>query len=291
MNVCSSDVLSRGDIPSDWDPRSPVPVGGAPGAMGNGQYKTSGVEDPVLMQARGRRLQQFKDESIAGDMKWDPRYTARCDFGDSPCGPEGFSWVLQAAVHEGKLARVPDAAFKTTALGVGTLEMMQMLDQTPLGYQTKELGLGLVQPRGWGWTLMASRAAGTWPQGRSAPRSACKCLNRFLVGGSGFTGTCRIYCQEGLLWDEVDPHLDSGRPVMVILCSPYRWEDGGEGKLHWVVLTGFVNGDRNWYWFVSNGSIPGFMHADTAKHLVNAAIGNPFKKGAYIAHRVFLIDW
>ena len=115
-----------------------------------------------------------------------------------------------------------------------------------------------------------------------------------------------------------------------------RWEDGGEGKLHWVVLTGFVNGDRNWYWllgrsfhpywwsfclipfgkwseqrfmtyhtrsliigngpselrrFVSNGSIPGFMHADTAKHLVNAAIGNPFKKGAYIAHRVFLIDW
>ncbi|CAJ1356398.1 unnamed protein product [Effrenium voratum] len=206
MNVCSSDVLSRGDIPSDWDPRSPVPVGGAPGAMGNGQYKTSGVEDPVLMQACGRRLQQFKDESIAGDMKWDPRYTARCDFGNSPCGPEGFSWVLQAAVYEGKLARVPDAAFKTTALGVGTLEMMQMLDQTPLGYQTKE----------------------------------------------------------GLLWDEVDPHLDSGRPVMVILCSPYRWEDGGEGKLHWVVLTGFVNGDRNWYWFVSNGSIPGFMHADTA---------------------------
>ena len=45
MNVCSSDVLSRGDIPSDWDPRSPVPVGGAPGAMGNGQYKTSGVEE------------------------------------------------------------------------------------------------------------------------------------------------------------------------------------------------------------------------------------------------------
>ncbi|CAJ1356397.1 unnamed protein product [Effrenium voratum] len=167
MNVCSSDVLSRGDIPSDWDPRSPVPVGGAPGAMGNGQYKTSGVEDPVLMQACGRRLQQFKDESIAGDMKWDPRYTARCDFGNSPCGPEGFSWVLQAAVYEGKLARVPDAAFKTTALGVGTLEMMQMLDQTPLGYQTKDsprarnLQGPQVQPHFWSQGIRAGAGAAT----------------------------------------------------------------------------------------------------------------------------------
>ena len=53
--------------------------------------------------------------------------------------------MLQAAVYEGKLARVPDAAFKTTALGVGTLEMMQMLDQTPLGYQTKDFG-NLLEP-------------------------------------------------------------------------------------------------------------------------------------------------
>ena len=35
------------------------------------------LQDPVLMQACGRRLQQFKDESIAGDMKWDPRRGAK----------------------------------------------------------------------------------------------------------------------------------------------------------------------------------------------------------------------
>ncbi|CAE6966269.1 unnamed protein product [Symbiodinium natans] len=97
--------------------------------------------------------------------------------------------------------------------------------------------------------------------------------------------------REGLRFDQVDPHLREGKPVMVCLCHRYRWSDGDTGKLHWIVLNGFVNNDENWYWFVSNGSIPGIVGADAVKFLVNKNIGKPFELGAYINNRVILVDW
>mmetsp|Transcript_4126 Transcript_4126/g.7566 ORF Transcript_4126/g.7566 Transcript_4126/m.7566 type:complete len:167 (-) Transcript_4126:137-637(-) len=166
-------------------------------------------------------------------MRWDPAYTDAYNFKNSPCGPEAFSWVMQAAVHLGKIPPFSSLKFYVTGLGTGTAEMMKMFAPTRLGYETKE----------------------------------------------------------GLRFSDVDPHLAQGKPVMIILCDHYQWEDGDSGKLHWVVLTGFVSGDRDFYWFVSNGSVRGWMGAELAEKLVNNAIGNPFKKGAYIAHRVFLVDW
>jgi len=100
----------------------------------------------------------------------------------------------------------------------------------------------------------------------------------------------------GLKYEEIDPHLRSGRPVMILLTSTWydNFTTGGEftstGKYHWIVLTGEDSTDTSWYWIVSNGRNKGRIHSSIARFLVNNAIGRVEMGGSYAGDRVILVN-